>query len=173
MPSPIARARALFVTPEAEARAPAAYLPGAEGPARRVPGGIFRIRTAEDLAEIPFRDGLAAIEMPAELLEEIRFRNDRREPDRRQRALEASIRSKGYSPVDPIIVSVAADGQWDVIDGGHRLTAIRRIAREFWTNLFGPRIRSVYLVLFQNTAGPDAETETETGQEQGSPTAGA
>lgn len=84
-----------------------------------------------------------------ELLPYIRFKNDRRERSERLRRVERSIRNRGYVPVDPIIARIGQKGRWVVVDGGHRLTAARRVSREFWSNLFGRKVYSLYFLLYE------------------------
>lgn len=112
-----------------------------------VPQPLQILRSREDLKRIVFRDGMAAVEVPFHLLRHVRFRNDRRDESPRLAAVRASVRRKGYVPFDPIICAVTKKGKWSVIDGGHRLTAAREVAREFWTNLFGRKVRSLYFIL--------------------------
>jgi hypothetical protein len=110
---------------------------------------IQRLREAADLERIRFTDGVAAVMAPAELLEVIRFKNDRREDSPRLRAVETSIRRWGYQARDPVICRIGQKGRWIVVDGGHRLTAARRVARSWWANLFGRKVRDVYFLLFE------------------------
>ncbi|MEM6905019.1 MAG: ParB N-terminal domain-containing protein [Pseudomonadota bacterium] len=110
--------------------------------------GIFRVREVADLERIPFRDGVAAVEVPAELLDELRFKNEVREDSARLRAVEASIRNRGFVPVDPIVARIGRKGKWVVVNGGHRLTAIRHVMRDWWANLFGRKVRTVYFLLY-------------------------
>ncbi len=110
---------------------------------------VQRLREAADLERIRFTDGVAAVMAPAELLEVIRFKNDRREDSPRLRAVETSIRRLGYQARDPIICRIGQKGRWIVVDGGHRLTAARRVARSWWANLFGRKVRDLYFLLFE------------------------
>ncbi|MGB0661006.1 MAG: ParB N-terminal domain-containing protein [Mangrovicoccus sp.] len=109
---------------------------------------VFRIHTVDDLARIPFENGMAAVEVPAELLDKLELKNEIRGDSARLRSLEKSIRSKGYRPIEPITARISKKGKWVVLNGGHRLTAARRILKEFWTNLFGEKVKSFYFVLF-------------------------
>jgi hypothetical protein len=109
---------------------------------------LFRVRTAEDLEHIPFEDGMAAVEVPAHLLDKLELKNFERGQSPRLDALERSIRARGFQPVEPITARIGKKGRWVVVNGGHRLTAAKHVMREFWTNLFGPKVRSVYFVLF-------------------------
>lgn len=119
---------------------------------------LFQIRDERDLDRIPFVNGMAAVMMPAKLLPKIQFRNDDRGASPRLAALERSIRNNGYQPHDPITVRIGRKGRWVVIDGGHRLTAVRHILGEFWTNLFRRKVRDLYVVLF-TTEGSWSDTK--------------
>ena len=109
---------------------------------------IFRVQSEDDLARIPFEDGMAAVEIPAHLLPEIDMRDYERGFSERLRRLISSIRRDGYRPVEPIVVRIGRKGRWVIVDGGHRITAIRRILGTFLSRLFGPRIGNIYFVIF-------------------------
>lgn len=113
---------------------------------------LFRVRTKEDLSRIPFENGVAAVEVPARLLRKIDFKNYARGDSPRLDALRRSIRARGYQPLEPITVRIGKKGRWIVLDGGHRLTATQQVMREFWTNLFRPKVNSLYFVLFADEA---------------------
>lgn len=110
---------------------------------------VQQVRSVEDLDRIVFTDGVAAVEAPAELLRSIRFKNAKRIDGPRLDAVIRSIRARGYSPVDPIIARIGQKGKWVVVDGGHRLTALRRIGRSLWSRLFGRTLGNVYFLLFE------------------------
>ena len=118
--------------------------------------GVFRVRSEEDLEHIPFDRGMAAVEMPADLLERVRFKNDSRGESQRLHDLERSIRDRGYQPVEPIKARIGQNGKWVIVDGGHRLTAARHVLREFWTNLLGRKVRNLYFLLFTT---PESNTK--------------
>lgn len=107
-----------------------------------------RITTPDELSRIVFTDGLAAVTMPVEMLDHIQFKNDRREIGPRLAQLEHSIMCRGYVPMEPIIVRIGQKGKWVVVDGGHRLTAARKIANSFWSNLFSKKVGDLYFLLF-------------------------
>ncbi|MEO1199396.1 MAG: ParB/RepB/Spo0J family partition protein [Pseudomonadota bacterium] len=113
---------------------------------------IQRITTLEDIAAIEFTDGMAAVEVPFSVVEQIEFKNDHRSRSERMLKLERSIRSHGYTNTYPIIARIGRKGRWVIIDGGHRLTAARRIAHEWLTNLVGPKVNSIYFLLFTTDA---------------------
>lgn len=120
-----------------------------EIPPPKAQRGVQRVRAAEDLAKIEFIDGMAAVEMPFALTRCIQFKNDRREESPRLEAVEDSIRRLGYRPLEPIICRIGQKGRWVVVDGGHRLTAARKVDGEFWTNLFGRKVGDLYFLLFE------------------------
>ena len=111
---------------------------------------VFRVRTEEDLDRIPFENGMAAVEVPAHLIDKLHLKNDERGDSLRLRALERSIRDRGFQTVEPITARIGRKGRWVVVDGGHRLTAARHVMREFWANLFGQRVKNFYFILFTN-----------------------
>jgi hypothetical protein len=120
-----------------------------EIPPPKAQRGVQRVRTVEDLARIEFVDGMAAVEMPFALTQCIQFKNERREDSPRLEAVEDSIRRLGYRPLEPIICRIGQKGRWVVVDGGHRLTAARKVDGEFWTNLFGRKVGDLYFLLFE------------------------
>ena len=107
------------------------------------------VRSAEDLEHIIFTDGVAAVEAPADLLRQIRFKNAKRKGGPRLDAVVRSIRDRGYVPVDPIIARIGQKGKWVVVDGGHRLTALKLLLKSFWSRLFGRKFGNVYFLLFE------------------------
>ncbi|MCR9089424.1 MAG: ParB/RepB/Spo0J family partition protein [Rhodobacteraceae bacterium] len=111
---------------------------------------LFRIETEEDLERIPFENGMAAVEVPADLLEKLELKHADRGDSLRLRALEKSIRASGFRPVEPITARIGRKGRWIVVNGGHRLTAARHVMQEFWANLFGKKVNSFYFILFTN-----------------------
>jgi len=117
-------------------------------PPERVPR-VQYIRKVQDLYDIRFSsDGLAAVEVPFRLLDTLPLVGEKREMGPRLAALVESIRRRGYMPTDPIICRIGMKGRWVVVDGGHRITAARIVGREFWSNLFGPKVRTLYFLLF-------------------------
>lgn len=111
---------------------------------------LFRVETEADLERIPFENGMAAVEVPAHLLEKLELKHADRGDSLRLRDLERSIRANGFQPLEPITARVGRRGRWIVVNGGHRITAARHIMREFWSNLFGSKVKSFYFVLFTN-----------------------
>jgi hypothetical protein len=120
-----------------------------ELPPPKAQRGVQRARSVDDLSRIEFVDGMAAVEMPFALTRCIQFKNDRREESPRLEAVEDSIRRLGYRPLEPIICRIGQKGRWVVVDGGHRLTAARKVDGEFWTNLFGRKVGDLYFLLFE------------------------
>ncbi|MCA8878361.1 MAG: ParB N-terminal domain-containing protein [Rhodobacteraceae bacterium] len=111
---------------------------------------VFRIQTEADLERIPFVNGMAAVEIPAHLLDKLELKHAERGDSPRLRALEKSIRDRGFQPIEPITARIGRRGRWIVINGGHRITAARHVMREFWTNLFGDKVQTFYFILFTN-----------------------
>jgi len=116
-------------------------------PAHAVPN-IQNVETREDLNHIAFVDGVAAVMVGVEVLKYIRFKNHKREKSPRLEAVKQSIREHGYNAFDPIIARIGQKGRWIIVDGGHRLTAARQVAGEFFTNLSGPKVGDLYFILF-------------------------
>ena len=139
---------------------------------KRAPG-VQYIRRRSDLRRIIFQDGAALVEVPVELLRCIRFKNDKREGGERLDRVERSIRNRGYVPLEPIIARIGQKGRWIVVDGGHRLTAARRVAGEFWANLFGPKVRTLYFLLYETPRSwrkaPNKRPVVEEAEEQDTP----
>lgn len=110
---------------------------------------VQRLLAVEDIDRIVFEDGVAAVEVPVELLPHIEFKNDERGDSPRLQAVEQSIRDRGFVPTDPIIARIGAKARWVIIDGGHRLTAARHVAEEFWSNLLRRKVRTLYFLLYE------------------------
>ena len=98
------------------------------------------LRSVNDLGKIEFVDGLAEVEVPIALVAKLPLKNHERRDSPRLRSLMASIRAKGYSSLEPIVVRVGRAGRWVVVDGGHGLTAAQLVAREYWANFFSPKV---------------------------------
>lgn len=111
---------------------------------------VFRVRTEADLDRIPFENGMAAVEIPADLIDKLELKHADRGDSPRLKGLMRSIRDRGFQPVEPITVRIGRKGRWIVINGGHRITAARRVMREFWANLFGRKVQTFYFILFTN-----------------------
>jgi len=120
-------------------------------PNSRYPG-VQVIRNPEDLDHITFHDDMAAVEVPFELLDRIDFAGEVRQHGPRLARLVRRIRREGYRPVEPIICRIGMKGRWVVVDGGHRITAARKVGREWWSNLCGRKVTRLYFLLF-TTAG--------------------
>ncbi|MEL6196520.1 MAG: ParB/Srx family N-terminal domain-containing protein [Pseudomonadota bacterium] len=108
-----------------------------------------RVQTVNDLYDIAFsQDGLAAVEVPFAMLPCLPLVGAERNVSPRLDAVVASMRRRGYQANDPIICRIGMKGRWVVVDGGHRITAARIVGEEFWANLFGRHVRSLYFLLF-------------------------
>ncbi|CFW97993.1 protein of unknown function [Candidatus Filomicrobium marinum] len=110
---------------------------------------LTRIKSPRDIDGIEFVDGVAEVEVPIELLDQMPIKNYERLDSPRLNAVLQAIRREGYSSLDPIICRVGALGNWVVIDGGHRITAAKRIHKEFFTNLWGSKIGDLTFILFK------------------------
>ena len=126
------------------------------------------VRSASDLENLTFVDDIARIQVPISIVDELPFKNEDRGDSARLREVTRSIRRNGYNNFDPIIVRIGRRGRWVIVDGGHRLTAARIVAREFWTNLFRRKVNTIYFLLFRtplsNTRIDDPPDEDEGSQ---------
>lgn len=105
------------------------------------------IRSLADLDTLEFVDGVAEVDVPVELLDALPLVGEDRPDTERLQSVIRSIRRKGYGGGPRIIVQLDDKGGWEVIDGGHRITAARQVANEFWPNLFGRRVRVLQFAL--------------------------
>jgi hypothetical protein len=106
------------------------------------------LRSVNDVDKIEFVDGLAEVEVPIGLVARLPLKNHERRDSPRLRSLMASIRAKGYSSLEPIVVRVGRAGRWVVVDGGHRLTAAQLVAREYWANFFSPKVGRLSFLVY-------------------------
>lgn len=113
------------------------------------PPKLHRVRRLDDLSEIEFVDGLAEVEVPIELIDQLPLKHDVRNESPRLETVMRSIRAKGYSSLDPIVCRIGAKGRWVVIDGGHRLTAAQRVSKELWTNLWRRDLGDITFFLYE------------------------
>jgi len=106
------------------------------------------LRSINDLDKIEYVDGMAEVEVPIALVGKLPLKNHERVDSPRLRALMASIRAKGYSSLEPIVVRIGRAGRWVVVDGGHRLTAAQLVSREYWANLFSPKVGRLSFLVY-------------------------
>jgi len=107
------------------------------------------LRSINDLDKIEYIDGLAEVEVPIELVGKLPLKNHERVDSPRLRTLMAAIRARGYSSMEPIVVRIGRAGRWVVVDGGHRLTAAQLVAREYWANLFSPKVGRLSFLVYK------------------------
>ncbi|SEA45370.1 ParB N-terminal domain-containing protein [Rubrimonas cliftonensis] len=86
-----------------------------------------------DLGRIRFSADLAMVMVHEAVLPAIVFKNAERADGARLRRLMRLISARGYVPTAPIICRIGQKGKWIVVDGGHRLTALRLLREERWT----------------------------------------
>lgn len=122
--------------------------PGRAPPRKRRPG-VQVVRTPQDLANIEFYDDVAEIEVPIACLDMLPLKNEDRTEGDRLRRVENAIRHHGYNNLEPVVVRLGRRGRWVIVNGGHRITAARHVSREFWSNLFGRKVRSIYFLLYK------------------------
>lgn len=121
-----------------------------------------RVTRAEDLDKIVFVDDMAEVDVPVDALDILPLKNAERSDSARLRKLMHTIRFHGYSSVEPVIVRVGRQGRWVVVDGGHRLTAARRVAGEFFTNLFGRKVGDIHFLVYRTPLSQAAAGATGT-----------
>lgn len=105
------------------------------------------LRSKEDLTQIQFHNGVAAVHVAARLLSQIQFRNDERQESARLDRVRRSIRAGGFNNAVPLNARIGRLGRWVILDGGHRLTAARQVMGEFWPNLFRDKVDGFYFLL--------------------------
>lgn len=106
-----------------------------------------RVTSEADLKKLTFTDDMAEIEVPIEFLDLVPFRNEERGDSERLREVERQIRYNGYNNMEPVVVTLGQNDRWVIIDGGHRVTAAKKISREFFTNLFNRKVNSLHFTL--------------------------
>jgi len=109
---------------------------------------VHYVRRIEDISQITFVDDLAAVEVEPQVLDDLPLVNDRRGAGPRLSAITKSIRQNGYRPSQPIICRIGMKGRWVVVDGGHRITAVRKLLRRPCVWFLRPRIGPLYFLLF-------------------------
>ncbi len=107
------------------------------------------LRSIQDIDKIEFIDGMAEVEVPIELVNKLPLKNHERVDSPRLRRLMTAIRRYGYSSMEPIVVRIGRAGRWVVVDGGHRLTAAQLVAREYWANLFSPKVGRLSFLVYK------------------------
>ncbi len=107
------------------------------------------VENAADLDHVQFFEEMAEIEVPVSSLDKLPFKNEDRGDSERLETVMRSIRRDGYNNAEPIIVRLGRRGRWVIVDGGHRLTAARRVAKEIVTNLFRQKVKTVHFLLYK------------------------
>jgi hypothetical protein len=107
------------------------------------------LRSVNDVDKVEYVDGMAEVEVPIELVHKLPLKNHERHDSPRLRSLMAAIRARGYSSMEPIVVRIGRAGRWVVVDGGHRLTAAQLVAREYWANLFSPKVGRLSFLVYK------------------------
>lgn len=108
-----------------------------------------RVTSADDFDKIQFVEDMAHIEVPVECLDNLPFKNADRSNSHRLRVVKKAIRAQGYDSLQPVIVRLGRRGRWVIVDGGHRVTAARQVSKEFFTNLFGKKVRYLHFLLYR------------------------
>jgi hypothetical protein len=116
---------------------------------RHIIPGVQWVESTEDLGRIQYFQDMAEIEVPVSALDKLPFKNEDRGQSERLDLVMRSIRRHGYNNSVPIIVRLGRRGRWVVVDGGHRLTAARRVSKEFFANLWHPKVKTVHFLLYK------------------------
>ncbi len=111
--------------------------------------GVQWVEKATDLDRIEFYDEMAEIEVPVWALDKLPFKNEDRGNSERLDTVMRSIRRHGYNNADPVIVRLGRRGRWVIVNGGHRVTAARRVSKEFFTNIFRQKVRTIHFLLYR------------------------
>ncbi len=107
------------------------------------------VESAADLGHLQFYEEMAEIEVPVSALDKLPFKNEDRGDSARLDEVMRAIRRDGYNNADPIIVRLGRRGRWVIVDGGHRLTAARRVSKELFTNLFTQKVKTVHFLIYR------------------------
>jgi len=118
---------------------------------------VTRVRTEDDILKLRLQDGFIVAEVDPALFISANIRNAERQSGPRLHKVVRSIMSKGYRPTMPITLRVGPDGVAEVLDGGHRITALRHILRHPIRRRLAPPISSVYVVVFVDKLSWTAE----------------
>ncbi|MFM1815423.1 MAG: hypothetical protein RLZ98_2118 [Pseudomonadota bacterium] len=121
---------------------------------------IQRITCPEDLQHLQFYDDMAAVVVPLGLLETLPLKNETRGESPRLEYVEEAIRREGYDCFEPIIVRIGRRGNWVIVNGGHRITAARNVSKEFWTNLWGPKVKELYFLVYRTSISDSLRDES-------------
>ena len=111
--------------------------------------GVQWVESAADLDHVVFYEDMAEIEVPVSALGKLPFKNEDRGDSERLELVMRSIRRDGYNNAEAIVVRLGRRGRWVIVDGGHRLTAARRVSKEFFTNLFGRKVKTIHFLLYR------------------------
>jgi stage III sporulation protein SpoIIIAA len=129
--------------------------------------GVQWVQNLDDLSKVRFYNDMAEIEVPVSALESLPFKNEDRGESGRLEKVMQSIRRHGYNNFDPVIVRLGRRGRWVIVNGGHRVTAARKVAKEFWANLFGQKVKTVHFLLFKTPLTNSRLNEPEESQSPG------
>ena len=107
------------------------------------------VRAPEHLLSITFNEGLAFVEVPVAMLHLLPLKHEFRMRSDRLIAIERSIRRRGYGGSAPVVCKIGTKDRWLVQDGGHRLTALKLVAKNIWVSLFRRDLGHVTFILFK------------------------
>jgi len=97
--------------------------------------------------------GFAEVDLTLDQIQKLHLINDDRGMDRENERfwkLVRAIRDHGYASSDPLRIFYL-DDSFVLVDGGHRLTAARKVAEEWLSNLFREKVHYISCLV---TEGP-------------------
>ncbi len=97
--------------------------------------------------------GFAEVDLTLDQIQKLHLINDDRGMDRENERfwkLVRAIRDHGYASSDPLRIFYL-DDSFVLVDGGHRLTAARKVAQEWLSNLFREKVNYISCLV---TEGP-------------------
>lgn len=90
-------------------------------------------------------NGLAEVELTLDQIEKLHLVNAGRATDpenERYWRLVRAMRREGYASAEPLRIFFTGE-RFVLVDGGHRLNAARRVAREWLVNLFAEKVTTI------------------------------
>ncbi|WP_420404308.1 hypothetical protein [Nisaea sp.] len=97
--------------------------------------------------------GFAEVDLTLDQIQKLHLINDDRGTDRQNDRfwrLVRAIRDHGYASSDPLHIFYL-DDSFVLVDGGHRLSAARKVAEEWLSNLFREKVHYISCLV---TPGP-------------------
>ena len=114
---------------------------------------IIKGRVKKSIKKQIHRQGFAAVDLTLDQIEKLNLVNDDRGTDRENERfwrLVRAIRDNGYASSDALRIFYLED-RFVLVDGGHRLNAARKVAKEWLSNLFQEKVHYISCLV---TDGP-------------------